>query len=142
MLDSNGAALKLGVKAKPNLIKPNQAELAQLLERPIAEGEEEAAARALIDQGIRYVLLSKGEMGAVWVEKDCTLYCPAPKIRTVNPVGSGDSFVAGYLYAQLRGANEYQSLVYACAAGAANAAEFRAARVGKQEIENLLGYSL
>ena len=142
LLDSNGMALTLGITAKPNLIKPNQVELEQLLGHSVASGEEENAARTLIDSGIDYVLLSKGESGAMWVERDCTVYCPAPKIETVNAVGSGDSFVAGYIYAQLSGANEYKSLMIACAAGAANAAQFPAACVGKADIEKILGYGI
>ena len=66
------------------------------------------------------------------------LYAPAPKGRTVNPVGSGDSFLAAYLYAALRGWPDREALSLANAAGAANAQMFPAARVGWKEIGPLL----
>ena len=66
------------------------------------------------------------------------LYAPAPKGKTVNPVGSGDSFLAAYLYAALRGWPDEQALSLANAAGAANAQMFPAARVGWKEIGPLL----
>ena len=66
------------------------------------------------------------------------LYAPAPKGKTVNPVGSGDSFLAAYVYAALRGWPDEQALSLANAAGAANAQMFPAARVGWKEIGPLL----
>ena len=63
-------------------------------------------------------------------------------VQAVNPVGSGDSFVAGYLFALLRGQSDWGALAYACAAGAANAAMFPAARVGAKEIQAITGYVL
>ena len=66
------------------------------------------------------------------------MYAPAPKGKTVNPVGSGDSFLAAYLYAALRIWPDEQALTLANAAGAANARMFPAARVGWKEIGPLL----
>ena len=142
LLDANGEALILGAAALPGLIKPNQDELEQLVNRAVPDGEEEEAAMTLIERGIPRVLVSLGERGSMLLTENLALYCPAPHVETVNPVGSGDSFVAAYIYAQLVGANEYLSLSYACAAGAANAQVFPAARVTKDEIEKLSGYSI
>ena len=142
LLDANGPMLTLGVEAKPKLIKPNQKELGQLLGREIAPGGEEAAAQALLQRGIQRVLVSLGEAGAALFTQEQSLYCPAPKVQAGNPVGSGDSFVAGYLFALLRGQSDWGALAYACAAGAANAAMFPAARVGAKEIQEITGYVL
>lgn len=142
LLDANGPMLILGAKAGPGLLKPNREELAQLLGRPVSEGTEEEGARSLLERGIGQVLLSLGEKGAMLVEASRTLYCPAPRVRTVNPVGSGDSFVAGYLHALLKGCSEYGALARACAAGAANAAMFPAARIREEDIAMIMGYRL
>lgn len=142
LLDANGPMLLLGAKERPGLVKPNQRELSQLVGRPVPEGSEEEAARQLLDRGIGRVLVSLGERGAALVCPDQTLYCPAPRVETVNPVGSGDSFVAGYLYALLRGQSDHGALAYACAAGAANAAMFPAARVNGEDILRITGYAL
>ena len=142
LLDSNGEALLLGAEAHPGLVKPNQYELAQLMHEDVPDGSEEDAAMELIERGIPRVLVSLGARGAAMFSENYALYCPAPHVETINLVGSGDSFVAAYIYAQLRGANEYTSLSYACAAGAANAQMFPAARVTKNDIEKLYGYEL
>ncbi len=142
LLDASGLMLDLGAEALPDMIKPNQQELAQLAGRDIPAGMEEQAAGELIARGIKRVLVSLGEAGAALFTESGAIYCPAPRVHAVNAVGSGDSFVAGYIYASLKGANEYAALSYACAAGAANARVFPAARVTKREIEEISGFGL
>lgn len=136
-IDSNGEALHLGAKAMPDLIKPNEAELASL-----TGSTEPDAAEALLNIGVGCVLLSMGAVGCCLIRDGRQSYCPAPKIDAINPVGSGDSFLAGYLYAALKGYADEFALMLACAAGAANARAFPAARIGRTEIEALLGISI
>ena len=149
VLDSNGAALLEGVKGRPDLLKPNERELETL-----AGSGDPAAAWKLIEGGVGRVLVSLGAQGCCLVGADAggpaallpltlgaraEIYAPAPKVKTVNPVGSGDSLLAGYLYAALRGLPDEDALKFANAAGAANAAMFPAARVGWAQIAPLLG---
>lgn len=139
LLDSNGAALALGVEALPDLVKPNQAELSALTG---IEDDLPRAAGALIGRGVKAVLASLGAAGCAYVTADSEVYCPSPRVAAVNPVGSGDSFVAGFLYASVKGYALEASLMIACAAGAANAAQFPAARIAKRDVEELLGWNL
>ena len=140
LLDSNGAALIEGAKALPDLIKPNQRELESLVGRKIEPGREADAAMELVARGIFGVLVSLGAEGCAYVRADGQYFCPAPRVKAVNPVGSGDSFVAGFLYAVLRGwPDSTTALAVACAAGAANAAQFPAAMIGRKDIEALCG---
>lgn len=138
LLDSNGPALLSGAAALPDLLKPNQAELTALT------GMEETspAARALIARGVKSVLASMGAGGCCYVTADSEIYCPAPRIEAVNAVGAGDSFVAGFLYASVKGYALETSLMIACAAGAANTAQFPAARITKKDVEAVLGWKL
>lgn len=147
LLDSNGPALTYGLAAGPGLIKPNQAECAQILGRKIAEGDEDIAAEEILslhaNNGLRGVIVSIGERGAVWAREGGTLLCPAPKIVPVNAVGSGDSFVAALCWALLSGYSDMGALTMACAAGAANAAMFPAARVTPEDMARVTsGYSV
>ncbi|MDO4740804.1 MAG: PfkB family carbohydrate kinase [Eubacteriales bacterium] len=139
LLDSNGIALEAGFRAGPAMIKPNQKELAQLVGREIPEFEEDRAAEELLAQnfenGLRSVVVSLGARGALWAKEGETLFCPAPKVREVNAVGSGDSFVAGLCRALLCGHSDMGALAMACAAGAANAAVFPAAMIGPEQIQ-------
>ena len=140
LLDSNGPALIEGVQALPDIVKPNQKELESLVGREVKPGEEPDAALELVAKGIGGVLVSLGADGCAYVREDGQYFCPAPKVETVNAVGSGDSFVAGFLYASLMGyPDQTAALTVACAAGAANAAMFPAARVGRKEIAALTG---
>lgn len=142
VLDANKDALIEGFAGKPDLIKPNEKELETLVGRTIAPGEADAAAQTLLEKGAGEVLLSMGARGAALFNPAYTKYCPAPKVQTVNAVGCGDSFLAAYLYARLRGAGDEKALTIACAAGAACARVFPAARVTKDEIEEILGYAI
>lgn len=142
LLDSNGEALLKGFAAGPELIKPNQDECAQLLGRVISVGDEVQAAEELLAHsaanGLRGVIVSLGERGAVWAREGSTLLCPAPKVNVINPVGSGDCFVAGLCWALLNGYSEPGALAMACAAGAANAARFPAARIALCDIMDII----
>ena len=137
-----------GVEGLPDLLKPNERELEAL-----TGSADPSSAWALLERGVGRVLVSLGERGCCLVGADALgpaellpltlgaraeLYAPASKGKTVNPVGSGDSFLAAYLYAALRGWPDREALSLANAAGAANAQMFPAARVGWKEIEPLL----
>ena len=152
VLDANGDALLEGVRGCPDLLKPNERELESL-----TGSSDPASAWALIERGVGRVLVSMGARGCCMVggEAACPpeilplthlaraeVYAPAPRVACVNPVGSGDSFLAGYLYAALRGLSDERALRLACAAGAANAAAFPAARIVWTDILPLLGGAL
>ena len=152
VLDANGDALLEGVRGCPDLLKPNERELESL-----TGSSDPASAWALIERGVGRVLVSMGARGCCMVggEAACPpeilplthlaraeVYAPAPRVACVNPVGSGDSFLAGYLYAALRGLSDEHALRLACAAGAANAAAFPAARIVWTDILPLLGGAL
>lgn len=139
LLDSNGSALTLGAQACPDIIKPNEDELYALTG---IKGDPSAAAGKLLEAGVGGVLASMGQAGCMWAGPGFEEYCPSPRVETVNAVGSGDSFVAGFLFASLKGYAPQTALMIACAAGAANAAMFPAARIGRENIEALLGWKL
>jgi len=103
ILDSSKGALREGMKAKPDYIKPNEKELETLLERSFSkentEAEIETAAKMLVGQGIDCVVVSRGEKGIIFVEKNneeefVVVKKRPPKIKPVNTVGCGDSAVA------------------------------------------------
>lgn len=139
LLDSNGPALMHGIEAIPDIVKPNEDELFALTG---IKDDPSRAANVLIQKGVAGVLASLGKVGCMYATWESEEYCPAPKVQTVNAIGSGDSFVAGFLYGAVKGYDIRASLSIACAAGAANAAVFPAARVTKDEIARLLGWNL
>jgi 1-phosphofructokinase len=119
-------------RAAPDLIKPNAEELAGLvgaspdeLERAAAAGDPElvvVAARQLIDRGARSVLVTLGAAGAVLVDQTGSWMATPPPITPRSTVGAGDSALAGYLRADVGGAEPPHRLQMAVAYGSAAAA--------------------
>lgn len=131
--DAPLAALAAGFDtAAPDLIKPNSEELAslvgvdaQLLEDALAEGDPDpviAAARELLDRGAKTVLATLGAAGALLVNDTGSWLASPPPIRPRSTVGAGDSSLAGYVRADVGGAQAPQRLQMAVAYGSAAAA--------------------
>ena len=102
ILDCSGQALKesLSGKIKPTVIKPNHHELGALIGEELAENNEDIyqALQHPIFNGVELILVSMGAKGAFVKSKNDYYSLTIPKINVVNPVGSGDSTVAGIAY--------------------------------------------
>lgn len=119
-------------RGAPDLIKPNAEELAgvlgydpQALEDAVTQGDPTpvvAAARQLIDRGIGAVLATLGAAGAVLVDQNGAWMATPPPIVPRSTVGAGDSSLAGYVRAEVGGAEPPQRLQMAVAYGSAAAA--------------------
>lgn len=93
-VDTSGPALAQAIKAKPTLIKPNLEELAEYLGHPLNDtGEILREAKRLIATGIKTVVVSLGERGALFVEKDEFFFTTPPAVEVVSTVGAGDAMV-------------------------------------------------
>lgn len=102
-VDASGAALRAAVKACPDLIKPNEHELAELTGGTTATVHDcLTQAQALVAQGIRQVAVSRGAEGALLVTAhEAVSALPGPvAVRTT--VGAGDAMVAGLLLGQVQ----------------------------------------
>lgn len=101
-------------------------ELPLCLPRDTATREEPAAAPAalvaqakhLLDLGVGEVVAKLGADGATAFTQDGSLHQPAKAVRTVDAVGAGDAFVAGYLSALLDGEGPAGRLERAVTTGA------------------------
>ena len=122
VVDMDGAALKYALTKKPYLIKPNYEELCALFGKAeMSDNEVASAAAELRDEGVSNVLVSLGGRGALLASSDGNIYrVAAPQVDVVSTVGAGDSFLAGFLAGEERGAQF--ALALAAAAGSATAA--------------------
>ncbi|MCQ6272573.1 1-phosphofructokinase family hexose kinase [Pseudarthrobacter sp. R1] len=140
-VDSSGAPLAAAVSSdaagdgsgKPDLLKPNAEELAELaaaagFASPATANELEAdpaaaaaAAAAVVRSGVGAVLATLGSKGAVLVTADGAWLATHPPVAAVSTVGAGDSALAGYLLAHGQGAAPADCLRQAVAHGAAAA---------------------
>ncbi|WP_319582561.1 1-phosphofructokinase [uncultured Pseudodesulfovibrio sp.] len=96
VVDTSGPALAAAVEAGPWLIKPNDAELAELVGRPMDSLDDMVAeARRMNASGIATVAVSLGARGAVFVEDGQAMLSQPPKIEAVSTVGAGDAMIGG-----------------------------------------------
>lgn len=104
VLDTSGEALRYGLPSKPDLIKPNLAELEEVLNtRLTSHSEVVAAARELIASGIVYVVVSMGADGALVVDSSQAIHAQPPAIPVISTVGTGDAMVAGMIAGLMSG---------------------------------------
>ncbi|WP_029145239.1 hexose kinase [Microbacterium luticocti] len=126
-VDASGAALHAAVAdAHPDLVKPNDDELAELTGTALDPGDGLARhaahlARALVPTWVGAALVTLGGHGAVLVTPDAAYAAAPPPIRVRSTVGAGDSSLAGYLLAETAGHDPAACLASAVRHGAAAA---------------------
>ncbi len=97
-IDTSGDALVASLAARPRLVKPNRAELADIVGHPLDSiSDVIAAAKGVRDKGIEIVLVSLGADGAVLVGPSTVVVGESRVDRPRSTVGAGDSFLAGFL---------------------------------------------
>lgn len=123
ILDTGGEALRLGLAARPFLIKPNRAEVEELLKRKLPSRRDLVeGAREIIAMGTEQVLISLGAEGAVGVSGDDAVFARPPAIKFRSSVGAGDTMVAVMAYAAVERLPFRQAFQLAVAASAATVA--------------------
>jgi tagatose 6-phosphate kinase len=139
IVDAQGAALTEALKARPGLVKPNRPELAATVGAPL---DSEDAVKSALEQ-----LCARGAQRAVVTAgKDPSLACDgrhfwrviSPRLKAVNPIGSGDAFTAGLVNRLLRGDDLGEACRWAAATGAANALTLMAGEVRREDVERLV----
>jgi 1-phosphofructokinase len=125
-VDAAGPALAAVLDGpRPDLIKPNEDELAELagieLDSSDPIGHAARLARDLVPGAAEAALVTLGRDGALLVTADAVLHARPPRIRVVSTVGAGDSSLAGFLVADVAGADAEGRLARAVAYGAAAA---------------------
>ncbi len=138
LLDTDGENLRVGIEAKPTMIKPNIHELGRLSGRDLSQFSEVLeAARGIRESGIEIVLVSMGAKGILLVSAHESILAVPPKVEVVNTVGAGDSAVAGFLFGQANGQSLRDSLKYAVAVGTATTLQPGTALARRSDIERL-----
>lgn len=122
VLDTSGPALAAGCEALPFLVKPNAHEAYNLSGLPVdSPAEITAAAAAIQAGGIPQVVISMGKDGAILTDGQDTWLAESPAIEERNPIGAGDSMVAGLVWGLSRDCSPLEALKWGVACGAASA---------------------
>jgi 1-phosphofructokinase len=120
MLDTAGPALKYGIEARPLLLKPNRAEVEELIQIPLRTRHELAqAARKLLEMGAEEAVISMGAEGAVAATKYDLLSARPPTVAAQSSVGAGDAMVAALAFGEITHLSFRDSFRLAMAASAA-----------------------
>ncbi|MEW1647283.1 1-phosphofructokinase family hexose kinase [Streptomyces sp. NPDC091219] len=93
LLDTSGEPLRRGVAARPDIVKPNTDELAELT----GSHDPSRGARDTRRRGARTVVVSLGAKGLLAATPDGSWQATPPARLPGNPTGAGDSAVAGLL---------------------------------------------
>ena len=97
-IDTSGDALVASLAARPRLIKPNRAELAEVVGRPLGSiADVVDAAQGVRARGVELVLVSLGADGAVLVGPAGVVVGESHVAHPRSTVGAGDCFLAGFL---------------------------------------------
>lgn len=123
-LDTSDEALRLACQVNPFLIKPNAEEARELTGLAINTPAEIAAAgKAIQAMGAGNVIISLGKQGALLVNGQRAWLAKSPEIVERNPIGAGDSMVAGLVWGLSQGHDMPEALRRGIACGAATASQ-------------------
>ena len=139
-VDASGDALVDAVRAHPYIVKPNREEARALGAHIESWDDAPVAAEGIRNRhGVQIVLITGGADGAVVASADGVWSANSPRINVVSTLGSGDSALAGFLWALGRGDDCGEALRLAVACGAANALTVGAGRCSAVRIAEMSG---
>ncbi|MFF5483425.1 1-phosphofructokinase family hexose kinase [Streptomyces sp. NPDC012935] len=135
LLDTSGEALRRGVAARPDIIKPNADELAELT----GSHEPLRATQDARRRGARTVVASLGKSGLLAVTPEGRWQATPPARLHGNPTGAGDAAVAGLLSGLVEHLAWPDRLTRATALSAASVVAPVAGEFDRGAYEELLG---
>ena len=139
LLDSSGDGMRIGLAARPSMVKPNREELEEITGRPVASLDQAIqAARELAAGTGSIVVASLGEWGAVAVEPEAVWFAPPLKVEAVNTAGAGDGILAGLAMTLAAGKPLVDGLRLGCALAAAIVIRPGTAECHREDVDKFL----
>ncbi len=123
LLDTSGDALRRGLEAAPDFVKPNRQEASNFAGHHVQDADSAVAVlQRFFNARAKSVAISLGEKGILWQESidSGQLVAKLPPISDRSSVGSGDAVLAGFALGYERGLSSEQTLSLAVACGTAN----------------------
>lgn len=121
-VDADGELFRHSLDAKPDIMKPNRAELEAFVraDHKLSETELIEIGKKFIAQGIKIVAISMGSEGAIFITNTKTWKCPGILVNAHSTVGAGDAMVAALAYGidQKLSFEDCMKLAMAASAGA------------------------
>ncbi|MGI8462351.1 MAG: 1-phosphofructokinase family hexose kinase [Solirubrobacterales bacterium] len=142
LLDTDGEPMRLGLRAGPDVVAPNELEAEQAVGHEFADAADLALALSgLVEMGAHEAVVTR-EGGCVANTSEAggrrRWEVGIDPLEPIATVGSGDVFVAGYISARFLGAEGSEALAYGVACGAQSTQHFGAGEIDPAEVERLL----
>ena len=140
ILDTEGKELEIAAKeSHPFLIKPNLREMEATFGIELRTMRTiRDAALLFIRLGVEHAVVSMGEMGAMYVSAEKTLFSPALRVEVKSTVGAGDAMIGGMLLGIEKEGSVEGALRYGVAAGAASVMTEGTQTIVPSDFERLL----
>lgn len=137
ILDTYGNEFSEGIRNKPYMIKPNVEELSKYLQSELKDMKSRTEGIQYLHEKYRIplVVLSMGKEGALVGFEKQYIHIVPPKIKEINPVGSGDALVAGFTIGLYKSFSIEDTGRLGVALGTANAMIWD---IGKFDVKDLL----
>ncbi|WP_107994787.1 1-phosphofructokinase [Trichococcus paludicola] len=130
--------LRNSLQYHPLVVKPNQKEVGEFFGRTFTTWQEVIPyGKQLVELGAQHAIVSLGGDGALLFTPNEVIYAPPLSGEVANPVGAGDSMVAGFVGTFIRTGDASEAFRVAVAAGTATA--FSPDIATTEEIEAQLG---
>ncbi|CQR45939.1 Tagatose-6-phosphate kinase [Paraliobacillus sp. PM-2] len=127
LLDTKGDLLKETLKSgiKPDLIKPNHIELGDLFGESFTDDASimRALTKPSILDDVEWVVVTMGSQGAIVKHNNKLYRVNNPKVDAKNPVGSGDSVIAGFAAGLSQGLTDEALIKFGLSMGVLNVME-------------------
>jgi 1-phosphofructokinase family hexose kinase len=144
VLDSEGESLRLGTRAEPTVVTPNEPEAEELVGHEFSDEEDRPqAVREITELGAREAIMTlpTGCVGLLGTGAERVLLSARIDpgvVEARSSVGSGDAFLAGYVAARYGNADPEQCLRFAVGCGAESIQHFGAGVLDPREVDRLL----
>lgn len=136
-LDASGESFSEALSSNPEIIKPNNHELASLVSQSLdTQSDIIFHAKKLLDTGIQTVCVSMGENGALILKKDEVFHAQPSKVEVKTTVGAGDAMLSGLIFAQIRNLDTKESIKLATAYSMSSVETVGPYLSSKEEIKN------
>lgn len=147
-VDAAPPVLGASLSSEPDLVSPNVGEAESLLhgrtdEHVEEEGDDLAdrcveASRELHVRGARRAVVTAGSHGAALTTDHGSWWVDAVRVDVVNPIGAGDSFLAGTAHALAAGAPDIDAVRYGMSVAAAAVQHERGGVLDARLVDGLL----
>ncbi len=143
VLDTEGEPLRLGVRAEPDLISPNELEAEELVGHEFNDDEDRVEAVVEMTRlGAREAIMTVSDGCYARVIEDggpALVRVRIAEQEALSAIGAGDAFLAGYLACRYAERPPLESLSFAVACGAESTQHFGAGVLDPGRVERLKG---